>query len=148
MMEMCDIAMETLEVLKYFDAEFTSKISKSFLDSLKELSSRSKAKVEIDVNKKLINQNISEESKNLISIIYYNYFADENEKKKIIKIWKENEKEFPEKVKKIYDANEIFNKKIKNSNTKIDEIKGELPVISKKNWIEKIIEKIKNLFRK
>lgn len=148
MMEMCDIAMETLEVLKYFDAEFTSKISKSFLDSLKELSSRSKAKVEIDVNKKLINQNISEESKNLISIIYYNYFADENEKKKIIKIWKENEKKFPEKVKKIYDANEIFNKKIKNSNTKIDEIKGELPVISKKNWIEKIIEKIKNLFRK
>ena len=63
MVEICDVALETLEVLKYFNTEFTSKISESFLNSLKELAKKSKLEVKIDANKKLINQNISEETK-------------------------------------------------------------------------------------
>lgn len=73
MVEICDVALETLEVLKYFNTEFTSKISESFLNSLKELAKKSKLEVKIDANKKLINQNISEETKDIISLIYYNY---------------------------------------------------------------------------
>ena len=42
----------------------------------------------LDSNKKLRDQNISEECKDLISLIYYNYIADENEKKEILKILK------------------------------------------------------------
>ena len=66
MVEICDVALETLEVLKYFNTEFTSKISESFLNSLKELAKKSKLEVRIDANKKLINQNISEETKYII----------------------------------------------------------------------------------
>ena len=53
MVEICDVALETLEVLKYFNTEFTSKISESFLNSLKELAKKSKLEVKIDANKKL-----------------------------------------------------------------------------------------------
>lgn len=51
MVEICDVALETLEVLKYFNTEFTSKISESFLNSLKELAKKSKLEVKIDANK-------------------------------------------------------------------------------------------------
>ena len=128
MVEICDVALETLEVLKYFNTEFTSKISESFLNSLKELAKKSKLQVKIDANKKLINQNISEETKDIISLIYYNYFADDKEKNEIAKIWKENDENF----------------KSRNKNY----IKSELPTVVKQNWIEKIIEKVKRFFNK
>lgn len=94
MVEICDVALETLEVLKYFNTEFTSKISESFLNSLKELAKKSKLEVKIDANKKLINQNISEETKDIISLIYYNYFADDKEKMKLQKYGKKMMRNF------------------------------------------------------
>ena len=142
MVEICDVALETLEVLKYFSNEFTSKISESFLNSLKELAKKSKLEVRIDANKKLINQNISEETKDIISLIYYNYFADDKEKNEITKIWKENDEKFQEKSNEIYDIEKVFKSRKKNY------IKSELPTVMKKNWIEKIIEKVKRFFNK
>lgn len=99
MVEICDVALETLEVLKYFSNEFTSKISESFLNSLEELAKKSKLEVKIDANKKLINQNISEETKDIISLIYYNYFADDKEKsqkygKKMMRNFRKNQMNF------------------------------------------------------
>ena len=94
MVEICDVALETLEVLKYFNTEFTSKISESFLNSLKELAKKSKLEVKIDANKILINQNISEETKDIISLIYYNYFADDKEKMKSQKYGKKMMRNF------------------------------------------------------
>lgn len=142
MVEICDVALETLEVLKYFSNEFTSKISESFLNSLEELAKKSKLEVKIDANKKLINQNISEETKDIIALIYYNYFADDKEKNEIAKIWKENDEEFQEKSNEIYDIEKVFKSRKKNY------IKSELPTVMKKSWIEKIIEKVKRFFNK
>ena len=142
MVEICDVALETLEVLKYFNTEFTSKISESFLNSLKELAKKSKLEVKIDANKKLINQNISEETKDIISLIYYNYFVDDKEKNEIAKIWKENDEKFQEESNESYDIEKVFKSRNKNY------IKSELPTVVKKNWIEKIIEKVKRFFNK
>ncbi len=142
MVEICDVALETLEVFKYFSNEFTSKISESFLNSLEELAKKSKLEVKIDANKKLINQNISEETKDIISLIYYNYFADDKEKREIAKIWKENDEKFQEESNEFYDIEKVFKSRNKSY------IKSELPTVVKKNWIEKIIEKVKRFFNK
>ena len=142
MVEICDVALETLEVLKYFNTEFTNEIAESFLNSLKKLAKKSKLEVKIDTNKKLIDQNISEETKDIISLVYYNYFADDKEKNKIIKIWKENDEKFQERSREIYDIEKIFKSRTKNYR------KNELPIVVKKNWIEKIIEKVKRFFNK
>lgn len=142
MVEICDVALETLEVLKYFNTEFTNGIAESFLNSMKELAKKSKLEVKIDTNKKLIDQNISEETKDIISLVYYNYFADDKEKNKIIKIWKENDEKFQERSREIYDIEKIFKSRTKNYR------KNELPIVVKKNWIEKIIEKVKRFFNK
>lgn len=131
MVEICDVALETLEVLKYFSNEFTSKISESFLNSLEELAKKSKLEVKIDANKKLINQNISEETKDIIALIYYNYFADDKEKNEIAKIWKENDEKFQEKSNEIYDIEKVFKSRNKSY------IKSELPTVVKKIGLKK-----------
>ena len=56
------------------------------------LSADSKIEVNIDVNKTIEEQNISEESKNMLSLIYYKYIANNNEKKELIKLWEFNDK--------------------------------------------------------
>lgn len=137
-METKDIAKETIEVFKYFDTSLTENISKSFWDFLKELSQESNIIVNIDSNKKLRDQNISEECKDLISLIYYNYIADENEKKEILKIWNNNEKIYQKYLNKIYNVDKIFEKK---SSKKVAET--ELPIVYKENIFNKIIKFIK-----
>ena len=107
-----------------------------------DLAKKSKLGVKIDAHKKLINQNISGETKNIISLIYYNYFADDKEKNEIAKIWKENDEKFQEESNEIYDIEKVFKSRNKNY------IKSELPTVVKKNWIEKIIEKVKRFFNK
>lgn len=106
------------------------------------MAKKSKLEVKIDANKKLINQNISEETKDIISLIYYNYFADDKEKNEIAKIWKENDEKFQEESNEIYNIEKVFKSRNKNY------IKSELPTVVKKNWIEKIIEKVKRFFNK
>ena len=80
--EMNDIAKQTIEVLNYFNSDFISKISSKFLNKLKELSKNSNIIVKVDENKKLKEQNISKESKELIALIYYYYIANKEEKKR------------------------------------------------------------------
>ena len=90
--EINDIAKETLTVLSYFDDNLIKKIPEKFLDYLRNLASTSNYVTHIDVEKKLVNQDISEESKDLIALIYYSYIADEEERKEIIKSWNKNER--------------------------------------------------------
>ncbi len=111
MVETCDIAKETMEILKYFDKDFTSKISKNFISLLEKLAEKSKKEIKVDLDKKLSEQEISEESKDLISLIYYSYFADKDEKEKLLKIWTENENIFQKELEEKYDVNNNFKEK-------------------------------------
>ena len=140
MIEMCDIAKETVQVLTYFDLEFTSKISKSFLDFLKETAEKSNIIVNIDLNKKLNEQDISEECKDLIALLYYHYFADETKKNEIVKIWKNNDLMYQKALEEKFNVNEIFKKK----ELKRESINEEqLPILVKESLFKKIINFIK-----
>ena len=107
-LEINDVAKETLEVLKYFDLDFIAKISGKFLMNLKKLSEKSNIIVTIDQNLKLKDQKISNECKDLISIIYYKYIATEEEKRTIIDIWNNNEALYQEKNREKYNPDNIF----------------------------------------
>lgn len=64
-----------------------AKISNNFLEKLKKIAKTSKINVNIDKSKKLEEQKISEDCKDLISLIYYNYVASKEEKKEILDNW-------------------------------------------------------------
>ena len=82
-----DIAKESLEALKHFDKKLIDKMPQIVWNNLEELSKMSKKRVNIDMNLPLKEQNILEESKDLISVIYYKYIASEEDKRQIFKAW-------------------------------------------------------------
>lgn len=98
--EMSNVAKETIELLKYFDKSFVSKISPDFLKQLEELSKDSNITVTIDKNLDLKSQKVSSETKDLICILYYQYVAKDKEKRAIVNLWEDNDILYKEKSKK------------------------------------------------
>lgn len=64
-------AYETLCVLKHCDKSFVSKIPNQILKNLKQMAKDCSKKITLLPNKKLKEQNISEETKDFISGLYY-----------------------------------------------------------------------------
>lgn len=146
--EINDIAKETISILEYFNPEFLDKIPKHFLKDLQELAKDSKIVVNIDKNKKLENQPISEDSKDLIGLIYYSYIASDDEKAEIERAWDENELKFQNELKKKYNVDNLFENRNK-SNYNFDENKNNIELIEyKENIFQKVINKIKKLVNK
>lgn len=145
-LEISDIAKETVDILKYFDSNFVSKIPVKFLNILKGLAKHSNIIVNIDKEKKLKDQNISEETKDLISLIYYDYVATEEEKDEIIKIWSKNESLYQENLNKRYSQENLFKKN--NVNDSEQEISNLPSIIQKESLIQKIINFLKKILNR
>lgn len=111
----------------------------------------SRITVNIDRYKKLEEQEISEDCKDLISLIYYNYVANGNDKEEILKCWNKNEEKYQNELNEKYNANDIFNN-IHNNVEKHTDItekseQSNLPQIVKNHsFIKSIWKKIKLLF--
>ncbi len=135
------ISKEVLTILSYCDDSIIRKIPNNFFKELVEHAADSEANCFIDPNKTLDEQNISEGAKDLLALIYYSYIADESVKNEIKYSWDKNEKEYQEELKKIYNTDNLFNKKTGINNENVQLIKYE-----KENLITKIINKIKSIF--
>ena len=87
-----DIFKEVLLVLSHFNEDLIKKIPQKVFIKLVNLAADSDCDINIDINKSIEEQEISEESKDIISLIYYSCIADELEKKELINIWNQNDK--------------------------------------------------------
>ncbi len=110
-----DISKETLTFLAFFDNKMIENIPEYIITKLCEEAADSKLDFYIDVNKSFQEQKISEKSKDLISLIYYDYIADEDEKKEILKQWNLNEKDYQKAQKEKYNYDNIFKKEKANT---------------------------------
>lgn len=137
-----DISKETLTFLGFFDNSMIEKIPFYVITKLCEEAGDSKLDFYIDVNKSFEEQQISEKSKDLISLIYYDYIANEKEKKELLSQWNYNEKEYEERKKEKYSYENIFkNKKDVVYSTELVEVK-------KENIFTKILKLIRRVFSK
>ena len=138
-----DTAYETLYILNHCDKEFISKIPIKILNNLNEIAKNSSKKINLLPNKKLKDQNISDETKDFISGLYYTYIADKNEKKKILSIWQQNEQ-----IDKEETPIDIF----KNNKTQLQanhsSQQSNIIPYHKETIFDKIKSKIKSLFHK
>ena len=135
---------EVNEILKYFNKDLLKKIPKEFIENIKENMSTT-YKVIYDNTKSLNEQNIKQETRAILSIIYRDYICDKETKEKIIQKDKKEWLELEEKKKEEYKNTELFKSPIKNQNISNDKY---LKVVEKQNIIIKIIEKIKEIWRK
>ena len=86
-----DIAKEVLTIIYYSDKEIQDNIPDDILKKLTILAADSNKDVYIEKDKNLNEQNLSEESLDYFSALYYLYVANSEEKDKILSSWIAND---------------------------------------------------------
>jgi hypothetical protein len=87
-----DVAKEALNIILFCDKDIQNKIPKDVIKKLTDSAADSNIEVSLDKNILLKDQNLSSESLDLFSYLYYEYVADEEEKKEILTNWNKNDK--------------------------------------------------------
>lgn len=140
-----DVYGEVFTILSLFNDELIDKIPSSVLIKIGNLSLGSKYNFYIDKNKSLKDQNISEDSKDLLALIYYNYIASEDEKKELLKLWNKNEKIYQEQFKKENNFDDLFKNNRKDFSISNNLTTSKVSMIEYKK--ETLFSKIKNFIR-
>lgn len=144
-----DVYKEVFTTLSFFSDDLIDKIPSNVLEAIGNLSLNSNANLYIDKGKSLKSQDISEDSKNLISLIYYTYIANENEKNELLKLWNENENKYQEQLRKEYNLDNLFQhqrkentvaKSISVFDTAMVEYRKETLFFKVKNFIKRIFK--------
>ena len=104
-------------------------------------------KTDINLNIPIDKQHLLEETEGILSLIYRNYWATDEEKKQFIEKDKQEQFEIENKKKQQYSV-DIF--KNSNSEENINESSSNksLIIIKENNFITKIFKKIINMFKK
>lgn len=142
-----DISKETLTFLAYFNEEMINKIPANVMIKLCDDAADSKMEFFIDPNKNFENQKISEKSKDLISLIYYDYIADEVEKKEIENQWNENDKNFEIQQRELYNPDNLFKNSSKSDKEYPQSYQENAMIEYKESLFKKIFAKIRNFFK-
>lgn len=144
-MEYANAYTEVLEILKFIPKTDYNKIPQ---DMIKVFSDNQNKNYIFNYNplQSLDDQNVSKKAKLIISILFRDYWAQDNQRAKILNKEKIDRMRFEEEKQEKYNVNNLFKNKQENlqnseSNTSLIEVK-------EKNFLPKIIEKIINLFRK
>lgn len=103
-----------MTILDYFTSEFLSKIPINVVKQLNKLASKFNKNIQINLKKGLQEQDISEDTKDMISLIYYNYVADKKEKQELLNVWSKNEANYQKYLNNKYNIDKVFDNKKKN----------------------------------
>ena len=139
---------EVLEILKYIPEEDYNKIPKEKIE-LFETNANDNYKFNYEPNKTLDEQNVSKIAKGIIAILFRDYWANDNQREKIIAKQNYDRIKLEEQRREQYNPDELFKKK------KIDDVKenedkeeiNNLPIeVKKENFYQRIIKFLKNFF--
>lgn len=87
----CNVAKEFLTYMSYFDNSIIERLPDSFLKQIMLIAADSKKNYFVDKDKKLYEQNISDECLDLISAVYLLFVSNEEEKNILLKQISDNE---------------------------------------------------------
>ena len=137
-----EVFSEITEIFRYLDKSLLEKIPEDIKNNI--ISSRNKDYIfKYDKTKDLSEQLIKEETKDLLSMLYLEYCCDDDRKKQLIEICKENDRLFEEK----YSVENLFkNSKISHELEYPKLEKNEMMVVNNESIFTKLIKKIKALF--
>ena len=138
---------EVCTILNMLEDEYKERVPKNVMDLFEEERDKEDNPI-IDVNIPLEKQNLKRKTLVLLAILNLNYWCDsEEEKQEILDSFAKNEELKRIKEKELtenYNINNLF-KKIENNENKTE---VSLIEYKKQNFIQKIILKIKSLFRR
>lgn len=131
-------------ILEYSSEEIRNKVPDKFRQLIKN-NKDNNYKLILDEHKKLKNQKLLIETREILSLIYRDYLCSEDERKELIKI--NNQK--LEEINEEYDIQNIFDKRKNKVSTEDDINKETLPVvINEEKWYKKIFNFIRKLIKR
>ena len=145
-----DIYSEVYSILNLLGDSYINKIPRKALDIIKNernMNYNPKYDFSIDIN----SQDIKRETKAMIALLRLSYWCtSEEEKIKLSNQFKENEKRYQELLKAKYNTDNLFKNKntMKNINEEVKTKQIFMVEYKEKNFLQKIFDKIKHLFKK
>ena len=138
---------EVLGILKFISKEDYDKIPESKIE-LFTVNSNKEYNFVYNPEKTLDEQNVSKRAKAIIGILFRDYWATEIQREKIIRKQKNDRLILEEEKKSLYDVDNIFKKRnVSNEEINVKEEVTEM-IVYKENFITKLLNRIKNLFKK
>ncbi len=139
---------EVLEILKNADNTYMEKLPEKFKKFLNDNKSTSYIP-EIDFSKELKDLKIRKETKELLGIMYLNYWSNDEEKKEYVKLLSENEKKYQEELTEKYNPDNLFKKTAKQDDINEQVVTNEVAIIKyEESLLKKIWNKILSIFKK
>ena len=136
---------EVLEILRYVSIDDYNKIPKEQIDFF-ENNSNTDYDFFYNPYKTLDEQNVSKRAKAIIAIIFKEYWATDIQKEKIIAKQKYDRMKLEKEKQTRYNSNDIFkNKKIENIENSTETF---AMIEYRETFLDKIIKKIKKIFKK
>ena len=147
--ELSEAAVEFNYILDNSSQEIIDKIPQKFIKFMRDIASTT-YEFNYDKSKKLNEQDIKPETRGLISLVYQDYICSEDEKKDYILKCKNYEIKKEEELREKYNPDNVFKNRKKLQNTMDNEVVKENAIIEykEKNFIQKIFDKIKQLFKR
>jgi len=130
------VANEMLKIIDLLSPEKQSEIPDDFKDIFKKYKDDS---VNINVNSisDVSNDKLDPQTKNYLAFMFLKYLADDDEKEELKQVLKENE-EFTQAIaKEKYNPDDVFK----------DNVETQIQTIESVNWWNKILNKIRSLFK-
>ena len=133
--------VEVLEVLKYMDLKYVEKIPVQLRNFLKDNASK-EYKFELDKTIPFEDQKLSERAINILAMLNYNYWCeDEEHKKYLLNRYNENEIKYQKILMEKYSTDNLFKRESKNRVSvpqKYEETKWYTVIL---NFIKRILNK-------
>lgn len=143
-----DAATELIEIFKFVEEPVLEKIPEKLKEELEKISNK-EHKFKIDKTKKLEDQKMLPETKDLLSAIFIKYCCRKEDGEEILVACKENDMKIEREKRKKYNPEDVFKvrgKKESDIPTEVNSFK--LVVIEKLPWYKKIFRGIKNFFKR
>ncbi len=129
-------------ILNYADEESLSKIPENLKQFIKE--NKSDYTTKINPEKDLKDQDLLYETKVILSVLYRDYWASQDERKQLLEEEKAELMDIENRKNEKYNYNDLFKNKNSEIETNVKEIKS---IVVKQNLIRKILNKIRGFFR-
>ena len=150
--EFVEASAEINEILKYMPKEEVEKIPSKLREFFKEVASKDYV-TNINPNLPLDEQEIKEKTKDIIALIYRNYWCSEEERKELDQKLIENDRKFEEELREKYNPDNIFKNNVTTTKKEEPEVKEEkieqslVPQQTEK-WYQRFLDMVKRWFKK
>lgn len=138
---------EVYEILQLLDDEFIDKVPKKFMEFIEKEKDNDYIP-NIKPNVSLEEQELLEDTINILAMLKLDYWCEnEAEKQELLDILNKNEIEYQQELREKYNPDNLFKNKNKSYDENVKEEKS-LVIKAEKNFIIKLFEKIKMMFKK